>query len=160
MILGDGQWLFLLETLDNRTANFVTNQWEGENYEMFSLTLRSRILRSCTNGCGRTGHTLSRWWITAPADCSSNSRIPTATSLMFGRMRPRADQSNRKNGKASAGLNEPEVLPFYCRDSDWKWRHFTTSNEYRTGRSVVQGWWSYAPLAFTIGNIRVKCQMR
>ncbi|GIP06411.1 VOC family protein [Paenibacillus lautus] len=38
LILGDGQWLFLLETLDNRTANFITNQWEGENYEMFSLT--------------------------------------------------------------------------------------------------------------------------
>lgn len=38
LILGDGQWLFLLETLDNRTANFVTNQWDGENYEMFSLT--------------------------------------------------------------------------------------------------------------------------
>lgn len=38
LILGDGQWLFLLETLDNRTANFLTNQWDGENYEMFSLT--------------------------------------------------------------------------------------------------------------------------
>jgi glyoxylase I family protein len=38
LILGDGQWLFLLETKEQRTANFITSQWEGEEYEMFSLT--------------------------------------------------------------------------------------------------------------------------
>lgn len=39
MILGDGQWLFLLESKEKRkTANFITDQWDGENYEMFSLT--------------------------------------------------------------------------------------------------------------------------
>lgn len=36
--LGNGQWLFLLESLDKQTANFRTKQWDGENYEMFSLT--------------------------------------------------------------------------------------------------------------------------
>ncbi|KIL37107.1 glyoxalase [Cohnella kolymensis] len=38
LVLGDGQWLFLMETVDKRNANFITNQWDGENYEMFSLT--------------------------------------------------------------------------------------------------------------------------
>ncbi|AJY74816.1 VOC family protein [Paenibacillus beijingensis] len=38
LVLGDGQWLFLLETTEKRTANFSTHQWDGENYEMFSLT--------------------------------------------------------------------------------------------------------------------------
>ncbi|MFD1954571.1 VOC family protein [Paenibacillus thailandensis] len=38
LILGDGQWLFLLESLEKRTANFITSQWDGEEYEMFSLT--------------------------------------------------------------------------------------------------------------------------
>jgi glyoxylase I family protein len=38
LILGNGQWLFLLESTEKRTANFTTDQWEGENYEMFSLT--------------------------------------------------------------------------------------------------------------------------
>jgi predicted enzyme related to lactoylglutathione lyase len=38
MVLADGQWLFLLETKEKRTANFITDKWEGENYEMFSLT--------------------------------------------------------------------------------------------------------------------------
>ncbi|MFC5702588.1 VOC family protein [Cohnella faecalis] len=38
LILGDGQWLFLLEAAEKRTANFFTRQWDGERYEMFSLT--------------------------------------------------------------------------------------------------------------------------
>lgn len=38
LILGDGQWLFLLETMEKRNANFITRQWDGEAYEMFSLT--------------------------------------------------------------------------------------------------------------------------
>lgn len=38
LVLGNGQWLFLLETKEKRTANFVTDQWEGRDYEMFSLT--------------------------------------------------------------------------------------------------------------------------
>lgn len=38
MVLGEGQWLFLIETKEKRTANFITDQWDGENYEMFSLT--------------------------------------------------------------------------------------------------------------------------
>jgi glyoxylase I family protein len=38
MVLGDGQWLFLLETKEKRTANFRTDQWDGSDYEMFSLT--------------------------------------------------------------------------------------------------------------------------
>jgi len=38
MVLGGGQWLFLLESKEKRTANFFTDQWDGENYEMFSLT--------------------------------------------------------------------------------------------------------------------------
>ncbi|CAM3713426.1 VOC family protein [Marinicrinis lubricantis] len=38
LILGDGQWLFLLESNEKRTANFMTHQWEGKAYEMFSLT--------------------------------------------------------------------------------------------------------------------------
>ncbi|MCM3041281.1 VOC family protein [Paenibacillus motobuensis] len=38
LILGDGQWLFLLESTEKRTANFITSQWDGDEYEMFSLT--------------------------------------------------------------------------------------------------------------------------
>lgn len=38
LILGNEQWLFLLETTEKRTANFITKQWDGEEYEMFSLT--------------------------------------------------------------------------------------------------------------------------
>jgi predicted enzyme related to lactoylglutathione lyase len=38
LILGDGQWLFLLETMEKKPANFVTTQWDGTEYEMFSLT--------------------------------------------------------------------------------------------------------------------------
>lgn len=38
LILGDGQWLFLLESTERKTANFITNQWEGKEFEMFSLT--------------------------------------------------------------------------------------------------------------------------
>lgn len=38
LILGDGQWLFLLESTEKRTSNFMTSQWDGEEYEMFSLT--------------------------------------------------------------------------------------------------------------------------
>ncbi|GAA0136235.1 hypothetical protein YSY43_30760 [Paenibacillus sp. YSY-4.3] len=38
LVLGDGQWLFLLETTEKRNANFVTSQWDGDAYEMFSLT--------------------------------------------------------------------------------------------------------------------------
>lgn len=38
LVLGNGQWLFLLETKEKKTANFVTDQWEGDDYEMFSLT--------------------------------------------------------------------------------------------------------------------------
>ena len=91
LILGDGQWLFLLETLDNRTANFVTNQWDGENYEMFSLTFEVENITEPHKRRGRTEQRSSRWLITVPADCSSNSRMWTATSLMFGRMHRRAD---------------------------------------------------------------------
>ncbi|WP_246187615.1 VOC family protein [Ornithinibacillus caprae] len=38
MVLAEGQWIFLLEAKDNVTSNFYTAQWQGENYEMFSLT--------------------------------------------------------------------------------------------------------------------------
>lgn len=38
LVLGNGQWLFLLETKEKRTANFTTDQWDGPGYEMFSLT--------------------------------------------------------------------------------------------------------------------------
>ncbi|PZD97536.1 VOC family protein [Paenibacillus sambharensis] len=38
LVLGNGQWLFLLETTAPRTANFMTDQWNGTGFEMFSLT--------------------------------------------------------------------------------------------------------------------------
>ena len=38
MIMGSGQWLFLMESKDRAHANFTTDHWEGENFEMFSLT--------------------------------------------------------------------------------------------------------------------------
>ncbi|MBH5319593.1 VOC family protein [Paenibacillus sp. GSMTC-2017] len=38
LVLGDGQWIFLLESTSHSSANFITNQWDGEGYEMFSLT--------------------------------------------------------------------------------------------------------------------------
>jgi predicted enzyme related to lactoylglutathione lyase len=38
MVLGTGQWLFLLETKEKKTANFFTDQWEGGHYEMFSMS--------------------------------------------------------------------------------------------------------------------------
>lgn len=38
LVLGDGQWLFLLETMEKKSANFLTTQWDGSEYEMFSLT--------------------------------------------------------------------------------------------------------------------------
>ncbi|MFD2043546.1 VOC family protein [Ornithinibacillus salinisoli] len=38
MVLGEGEWLFLLETKNEFTPNFFTDQWDGENYEMFSMT--------------------------------------------------------------------------------------------------------------------------
>ncbi|CAM4289199.1 VOC family protein [Paenibacillus tarimensis] len=38
LVLGNGQWLFLLETTGPRTANFTTDQWNGAGFEMFSLT--------------------------------------------------------------------------------------------------------------------------
>jgi catechol-2,3-dioxygenase len=41
LILGNGQWLFLLETKSNRNANFITDQWDGHDYEMFSLTFET-----------------------------------------------------------------------------------------------------------------------
>ncbi|MBP3961595.1 VOC family protein [Paenibacillus lignilyticus] len=41
LILGNGQWLFLLESKSNKNANFVTDDWEGDNYEMFSLTFET-----------------------------------------------------------------------------------------------------------------------
>lgn len=43
LILGNGQWLFLLESKSNKNANFVTDQWEnaGTDYEMFSLTFET-----------------------------------------------------------------------------------------------------------------------
>lgn len=39
--LGNGQWLFLLETKSKENANFITDQWEGDDYEMFSLTFET-----------------------------------------------------------------------------------------------------------------------
>jgi glyoxylase I family protein len=36
--LGNGQWLFLLESKNKANANFYTDQWDGKHYEMFSLT--------------------------------------------------------------------------------------------------------------------------
>jgi predicted enzyme related to lactoylglutathione lyase len=41
LILGNGQWLFLLESKSKRNANFVTDHWEGNDYEMFSLTFET-----------------------------------------------------------------------------------------------------------------------
>lgn len=41
LILGSGQWLFLLETKERKTANFITDQWTGDPYEMFSLTFET-----------------------------------------------------------------------------------------------------------------------
>lgn len=41
LILGNGQWLFLLESKGNKNANFVTDDWEGDDYEMFSLTFET-----------------------------------------------------------------------------------------------------------------------
>jgi len=41
LILGNGQWLFLLESKSNKNANFVTDQWDGDDYEMFSLTFET-----------------------------------------------------------------------------------------------------------------------
>ncbi|GAA0371969.1 VOC family protein [Bacillus horti] len=38
LVLGSGQWLFLLESKTKENANFYTDHWDGENYEMFSLT--------------------------------------------------------------------------------------------------------------------------
>lgn len=41
MIMGSGQWLFLIESKDRPNANFTTDDWEGENFEMFSLTFET-----------------------------------------------------------------------------------------------------------------------
>lgn len=38
LVLGNGQWLFLLESKEKKTTNFKTEQWSGDEYEMFSLT--------------------------------------------------------------------------------------------------------------------------
>lgn len=41
MIMGSGQWLFLMESKTPGNANFVTDHWEGDNFEMFSLTFET-----------------------------------------------------------------------------------------------------------------------
>lgn len=41
LIMGSGQWLFLIESKDRPNANFTTDCWEGENFEMFSLTFET-----------------------------------------------------------------------------------------------------------------------
>ncbi|MCR2803535.1 VOC family protein [Paenibacillus soyae] len=41
LIMGSGQWIFLLESKDRPNANFTTDQWEGDNFEMFSLTFET-----------------------------------------------------------------------------------------------------------------------
>jgi catechol-2,3-dioxygenase len=41
LILGNGQWLFLLESKSKQNANFVTDHWDGNDYEMFSLTFET-----------------------------------------------------------------------------------------------------------------------
>lgn len=41
MIMGSGQWLFLMESKDRPHANFTTDHWEGDNFEMFSLTFET-----------------------------------------------------------------------------------------------------------------------
>ncbi|MFB9324606.1 VOC family protein [Paenibacillus aurantiacus] len=41
LIMGSGQWIFLLESKDRPNANFMTDNWEGDNFEMFSLTFET-----------------------------------------------------------------------------------------------------------------------
>jgi predicted enzyme related to lactoylglutathione lyase len=41
LALGNGQWLFLMESKTTKNANFVTDQWDGKDYEMFSLTFET-----------------------------------------------------------------------------------------------------------------------
>ncbi|GAE32976.1 VOC family protein [Halalkalibacter hemicellulosilyticus] len=38
MELGNGDWLFLIEAKQKVNANFLTDNWDGEGFEMFSLT--------------------------------------------------------------------------------------------------------------------------
>ncbi|WP_127529854.1 VOC family protein [Paenibacillus kobensis] len=39
VVLGNGQWLFLIESKDRPNANFTTDDWnETKGFEMFSLT--------------------------------------------------------------------------------------------------------------------------
>lgn len=41
LIMGSGQWLFLIESKDRPNANFRTDSWEGQDFEMFSLTFET-----------------------------------------------------------------------------------------------------------------------
>ncbi|WP_309274239.1 VOC family protein [Paenibacillus sp.] len=41
LIMGSGQWVFLLESKDRSNANFMTDSWEGKDFEMFSLTFET-----------------------------------------------------------------------------------------------------------------------
>lgn len=41
LIMGSGQWLFLIESKDRPNANFMTDSWEGPDFEMFSLTFET-----------------------------------------------------------------------------------------------------------------------
>jgi len=41
LIMGSGQWIFLLESKDKLNANFTTDSWEGKDFEMFSLTFET-----------------------------------------------------------------------------------------------------------------------
>lgn len=41
LIMGSGQWIFFLESKDRPNANFTTDNWEGDDFEMFSLTFET-----------------------------------------------------------------------------------------------------------------------
>ncbi|WP_284638466.1 VOC family protein [Paenibacillus silviterrae] len=41
LIMGSGQWIFLIESKDRSNANFTTDSWEGKDFEMFSLTFET-----------------------------------------------------------------------------------------------------------------------
>ena len=55
LIMGSGQWLFLIESKDRPNANFRTDRWEGENFEMFSLTFETEDIVTLHNSLKQHG---------------------------------------------------------------------------------------------------------
>lgn len=45
MELGNGDWLFLIEAKPKTNANFLTDNWRGPDYEMYSLTFETNDIK-------------------------------------------------------------------------------------------------------------------